>query len=573
MKVRGSKLVVRALEHEGVARVFGIPGTHNIELWDAIDSSDAITPVLVTHEGGAAFMADGLARTSDEIGVLAVVPGAGVTHALSGIAEAMMDNVPMVILACGIRNDTGAAYQLHAIDQIGVLQPVTKAVWNVDTADDLYASVRRAFAEARAGTPGPVAVTIPANLMMLTQEVDEPSWAAPPADTREQPDPEVVEEVARRLTAARQPAIYVGKGAEATGDRLVRLAETLGAPVCTTFQGKGVFPENHPLWLWTGFGAQAPKFVRQIMDQCDLLLAIGCRFSEVATGSYGMNPPDALIHVDINPDVIGKNYATELAVACDAQLLVESLLGVLEGARPWGPLAEAIARGRNAVELAWARDDREHGEVNPYPFFAALQRHCREDVVFATDSGNGTFLAAEHLRLAGPGRFIAPIDFSCMGYSVPAAVGAAMANPGRDVVAIPGDGAFLMTGLELLTGGAYRASPLVCVLRDNKLGQIAQFQKVPLNRETCSVLPDYSVAEFAGVVGARFFRIVHEAELDTVLPSALDATRNGVPAIVEVVLNVSRPTYFTKGVLKTNFWRLGWADRFRMLLRALARRV
>jgi len=476
------------------------------------------------------------------------------------------------VLACGIRNDTGAAFQLHAIDQAAVLRPVTKAVYSLNSADELYAVVRRAFHEAVSGTPGPVAVTIPANLMMLTQEVESPTWVAPPGGDGAAPEPEMIEEAARRLTMARQVAIYVGRGAEGAAAEIVRLAETLGAPVCSTFQGKGVFPENHPLWLWTGFGAQAPRFVRQLMDECDLLLAIGCRFSEVATGSYGMTPPEELIHVDVNPDVIGKNYPAKLAIQSDAALFVRALLELLQGARPWGQLAESITHGHATVQARWNNEPSQPGVVNPKPFFDALQRHCREDTVYSTDSGNGTFLAAEHLRLDAPGRFIAPVDFSCMGYSVPAAVGAAMANPGRDVVAIPGDGAFLMTGLELLTGAAYRAAPLVCVLRDHKLGQIAQFQKVPLNRETCSVLPKYSVAEFAGVIGARFFRVVHRNELDTVLPAALESTREGHPAVVEVVLNVSRPTYFTRGVLKTNFWRLSWGDRIRMLFRALARR-
>ncbi len=160
-----------------------------------------------------------------------------------------------------------------------------------------------------------------------------------------------------------------------------------------------------------------------------------------------------------------------------------------------------------------------------------------------------------------------------MGYSVPAAVGAAMAHPGRDVVALPGDGAFLMTAMELLTGGAYRATPLVCVLRDGMLGQIAQFQKIPMNRETCTVLPDYSVAGVAEAVGAAFFRIVSVSELDSVLPAALELTRNGTVAIVEVMLDTSQKTYFTKGVVKTTFWRLSWGDRLRMLGRALARRL
>lgn len=348
MKERGSIPAVQALRDEGVKRVFGIPGTHNIELWDAIENSPTIEPVLVTHECGAAFMADGLARTSDEIGVLVLVPGAGVTHALSGIAEASMDNVPMVILACGIRSDTGTAFQLHAIDQLAVLRPVTKAAWRVERPADIYSMVRRAFAEARAGCPGPVAIEIPANFFMLTETMDRPhDFVVPEVD--HQPDSEVLKRAARILTESRQPALYIGRGGEGAADLIVRLAEKLGAPVTTTFQGKGVFPETHPLWLWTGFGAQAPPFVREVMSQCDVVLAVGCRFSEVATGSYGLDMPERLIHVDISAEALGQNYRADLVACCDAGAFLSGLLEAIHGEKPWGPLAQQIAEGRAKV--------------------------------------------------------------------------------------------------------------------------------------------------------------------------------------------------------------------------------
>ncbi len=572
VRVKGAQLVVRALEDEGVSRVFGIPGTHNIELWDAIESSPAIEPVLVTHECGAAFMADGLARSSAEIGVLVVVPGAGVTHALSGVAEAMMDNVPLVVIASGIRNDTGAAFQLHAIDQLAVLKPVTKSAVRIEAAETIYPCLREAFAESRRAPAGPVAVEIPANLMMLTQTVPEPSWSEQRIEVAPA-DRDVLEASARLLTEAVQPVLYVGRGAESATESVVRLAERLGAPVVTTFQGKGVFPERHPLWLWTGFGNQAPPAVRRIVDGCDAMLAIGCRFSEVATGSYGVDPPARLIHVDVSPDVLARNYPAEIVAVCDAQVFVDGLLDLIEGARPWAKVAGEINVGQHSITKRWAKSQARPGTVHPYVFFRALQRHCRDDAVFTTDSGNGTFLAAEHLRLERPGRFLAPVDFSCMGYAVPAAVGAAMGNPGRDVVALPGDGAFLMTGLELLTGGAYGCGPLVCVLRDGMLGQIAQFQKIPLNRQTSSILPDYSVQGIASAVHAPFFRIVQEHELDTVLPAALGITRQGSPVVIEVMLDTKQLTYFTKGVLKTNFRRMPWSERLRLIGRAIARRL
>jgi acetolactate synthase-1/2/3 large subunit len=571
MKVRGSKLVARALADEGARFTFGIPGTHNIELYDALEQQGTVEPILVTSEVAGAFMGDGVSRSSSQVGVLNVVPGAGVTHSLSGIAEAFMDNVPLVVLACGIRRDTGAAYQLHDVDQLAILGPVTKEADRIADADEIYPTIRRAFQVARRAPAGPVAVEIPANLMMLTHEVDGITWEPDPV--LERPVAwDLVERAARLLSEARQPAIYVGAGAFGAGDSLVRLAEQLGAPVATTFQGKGVFPESHPLWMWTGFGRSAPPFVRALMDRCDCLLAVGCRFGEVATGSYGMTLPETLIHVDIDPEVLGRNFPATLAVAADGSRFLEALGSLIEGARPSEATVLEIAEGHREVTRRWrqAPSDRR---VTPYHLFDALQRHCGDDTIYATDSGNGTFLAAEHLRLDHPRCFIGPIDFSCMGYSVPAAIGAAFANPDRDVVALAGDGAFLMTGLEALTAATYGAAPLICVLRDGKHGLIAEFQKVPLNRQTCSVLPDYSVQSIAESVGCRFFRVIRDSELDSVLPSALELVRGGVPVIVEVAIDYTNKTYFSRGVVATNFWRFPWRERLRILGRALMRRL
>ena len=341
--------------------------------------------------------------------------------------------------------------------------------------------------------------------------------------------------------------------------------------MATTIQGKGVFPESHPLWLWCGLGASTPRFVRTIESECDAMLAIGCRFSEVGTASYGFTPPADLVHVDIEPSVLNRNFPARVAIPADALAFVSQLLPRLtprdDGRAPW---REQIASGHRDVREAWGKD-RSDGRVTPAAFFSALQR-LAPHAIYTTDSGNGTFLAMEHLRLDEPGRFLAPVDYSCMGYAVPAAVGARLANPDRDVVALAGDGALLMTGLEMLTAAQYGAAPLVCVLRDGELAQIAQFQRTALGRDTCSVLPSYSVEHFAATTGAEYLELGTDAELDRVLGAALERTRQKRPVMVEVAIDYSRKTYFTQGVVTTNFWRLPLAERLRMLTRAVRRR-
>jgi acetolactate synthase-1/2/3 large subunit len=572
MNLRGSELVVRALEDAGARLAFGIPGTHNIELYDALQRSGQVTAVLVTDEQSAGFMADGVSRSSDSIGVVNVVPGAGVTHCLSGVAEALLDGIPMVVVAAGIRRDTGRAYQLHDIDQAALLRPVTKAVLRPERASDIYSTVRRAFDLARAGTPGPVAVEIPAEFYLLTHDVADPSPGQSDGDRADATaQPGDLERAARLVNDAKRVLLYAGNGARNAGHALVELAEKLGAPVATSIQGKGVVPELHPLWLWNGLGATVPPPLRTVADRCDVMLAVGCRFSEVGTGSYGFTPPPTVIHVDINPEVFGRNVMTKLAVESDAAAFLHALLPLVDDRGQWGEAAEQIANGHRLVHEAWARDASD-ARVTPAALFSALQR-LAPDAIYTTDSGNGTFLAMEHLRLDRPGRFLAPVDFSCMGYSVPAAIGAALANPGRDVVALAGDGAFLMTGLELATAVSYGAGVVVCLLRDGELAQIAQVQRTAMADTVNSTVASYDARAFAQTTGAAYVPCPRDAHLDQALSDAFATARAGRPVIVDVAIDYSRKTYFTRGVVKTNFWRLPWNERMRMLGRAASRHI
>jgi len=570
MSESGARTVVRALEDEGVAFVFGIPGTHNIELYDALESSESVTPVLVTDEQGASFMADGVSRSSAGVGVVNVVPGAGLTHALSGIAEAYMDGIPLVVLACGIRTDSGRAFQLHDIDQLAVIRPVVKEAIHVRGARELYASVRRAFALARAGTPGPVVVEVPAELYLLRHDFGEPAFAAPPGAPP--PDDAAIERAAALLHGARRPLIYAGYGARGASEVLRRLAERLAAPVATTIQGKGVFPESHPLFLWNGLGRMAPPFVREVERTCDAMLAVGCRFGEVGTGSWGFSPPGPLVHVDVNPDVLGRNFPAAVAVPADAGEALAALLRLLAVRERDAALELVIADGHRRTREEQRRPG-DGARVSPAALFDELQRVAGRDAIFTADSGNGTFLAMEHLRLEAPGRFLAPVDFSCMGYAVPAAVGATLGNPDRDVVALAGDGALLMTGLELLTAAAYGAGVVAVVLRDEELAQIAQFQRTAFNRAACSHLAAYSVEAFAAAANCAYAAAQTDAELPGALARAFATARAGRPAVVEVAIDYSRKSWFTRGVVATTFWRLPWGERLRLLGRAVARRV
>ncbi|HEX6587795.1 MAG TPA: thiamine pyrophosphate-binding protein [Longimicrobiales bacterium] len=574
MKTTGGRLVVRALEDEGIRFAFGIPGTHNIELYDALAESETVRPILVTDEQAASFMADAAWRASGQIACANLVPGAGVTHAMSGIAEAWMDNVPMLVLTCGIRTDTGRAFQLHDVDQLAMARPVTKAQIRIERGEDLYGEIRRACAIARAGTPGPVIVEVPANLYLFRHETVNGRRST--VDGMPDADAHAIELAAGVLASARRPLLYVGLGAAAARDRLVELAERFEMPVASTFQGKGVFPESHPLFLWPGFGDAAPAFVRKVVAECDVTLAIGCRFGEVATGSYGMTPPGKLVHVDVDPNVFHLNFPAALGIESDAAGFVDALLAALESTPARArddDMRERIARGHAAVVEEWREEAAASESVAPWALISALQRRLPADTIYCTDSGNGTFLAMEQLRLDAPRRFLAPVDYSCMGYSVPAAVGAKLARPEAAVVALAGDGAFLMTGLELVTAVAHQVPIAMFLLRDRELAQIAQFQDTALSRKTASAVSEYDLASLAGALGVECVRLDRNAEIEATLDVVERALAKGRPIAVDVAIDYSRKTYFTKGVVKTNLRRLPLGDRVRFIARAVGRRL
>ncbi|HSG46505.1 MAG TPA: thiamine pyrophosphate-binding protein [Longimicrobiales bacterium] len=588
MKLSGGEIVVRALAEEGVAWTFGIPGTHNIELYDALAAATSVRPMLVTDEQSASFMADGVWRASGELACVNVVPGAGLTHALSGIAEAYMDNVPLLVLGCGIRRDTGRAYQLHDVDQFALVAGVTKARFRPMNGQELYRDLRDACALARDGAPGPVFVEVPANVYLFPQDVELPRgpWTRPEGGVRGRgiatpaapPLPSLEAAVAAAadlLRGAARPLVYLGAGALGARDAALRLVELLEAPFSTTFQGKGVLPESHPLFLWPGFGDAAPPFVRDEAEECDVTLAVGCRFGEVATGSYGMDPPGALIHVDIEPSVLNANYPARVAVAADAALFLAALLEALgpDARRPRDPaLRQRIQQGHAQLWTDWLKTTG--GErVNPAHLLLAVQRLFGPDTIYTTDSGNGTFLAMEHLRLDQPRKYLAPVDYSCMGYSVPAALGAKLARPGDPVVALAGDGAFLMTGMELMTAAQEGIGVVVLVLRDRELAQIAQFQGTAMNRKVASTLPDYDLRNLAKGMGCEFLHLDRDDDTTEVLTRARTISEKGLPVVVDVAIDYSRKTFFTRGVVKTNLLRFPLRDRIRFIGRAVMRKV
>ena len=575
MKRTGAWIAVRALEALGIKYTFGIPGVHNTELYDELNSSEHITPVLVTHEGGAAFMADGMSRTSELTGTLVIVPAAGATHAASGIGEAFLDGVPMLVICGGIRTDLDKQYQLHQLDQHAFLKPLTKATFLVTSHADIAPTLFKAWEIAHSGEPGPVFVEIPVNLQMFPGEAGV--IPAPPVIVR--PLRAVAADIRRAaemLLAARHPAMFLGWGARDACDQTRAIADFLQAPVATTLQGLSVFSAGHPLHTGFSFGAAAVPAARNAFADCDCLLAVGTRFAEIATGSFGVRVPSNLIHTDINPAVFNANYPAAVALEGDAAAVLGPLLEELQrlgAARPANTgLHARIQRDKLADNEAWLRHD-SGGKVNPAVFFNALRAALPDNAIAVVDDGNHTYLTAELFPVRHPKALIVPTDFNCMGYAVPAAIGAKLANPEREVFAIVGDGAFTMTCMEIVSATRLGLGLVFYVFHDGELSQIAQAQEIPFNRKPCTALGAIDFSGVAIATGAEYIRVATGSEVPQAITRARELAAGARPVIVDLVMDYSKRTAFTQGAVTTNFRRLPLAQRLRMVSRAVKRKI
>ena len=575
MKKTGAWLVRFALEQIGVKYTFGIPGVHNTEIYDELNKSELIKPVLVTHEGGAAFMADAISRTSDQIGTLLIVPAAGVTHAASGIGEAFLDGIPMLVVAGGIRTDSGKTYQLHEMDQHALLAPITKKTFKAETHEQIIPAIYEAYQIANHGEPGPVFVEVPVNLQLFPGEVSE----TPPfiANNKDIPlDHEAIQAAARRLYEAASPALFLGWGAVTASEDAIGIAEFLGAPVATTLQGLSSFPANHPLHTGMGIGPAAVPAAENAFKKCDCLLAVGTRFGEIATASYGVNPPQNMIHIDINKEVFNANYPASVTIEGDARAVLHELLKALQALGEPKPknvgLRTAISKDKAAYLDEWLKHDSK-GRVNPASFFTELRKQLDDDAIVVADDGNHTFLAAELMPIHKVGGFISPTDFNCMGYCTPAVTAAKLVNPDKQVVGIIGDGAFLMTCMETLTASSLELGGVYFVFNDGELSQISQAQEIPYNRKTCTVLHEVKIKGVAEATGCEFVVIEKDTDCEDGINKALSFAAQNKPVIVDVKIDYSKRTRFTKGIVKTNLDRFTIGNKARFIGRALLRRV
>jgi acetolactate synthase-1/2/3 large subunit len=335
-----------------------------------------------------------------------------------------------------------------------------------------------------------------------------------------------------------------------------------------------------------GFGAYAVPAAEHAFKDCDCLLAIGTRFSEIPTGSFSMSPPQQLIHMDINSAVFNKNYPATVTIEGDAKELVPRLLKAIKALdnnastrslQAAQNITSAIKRDKEQYMKSWydysEKQNKQSPSVSPARFFNELRTQLNDDAYLVADDGNHTFLTAELMPIHQSKHFICPSDFNCMGYCVPATIACKLAHPEQQVVGIVGDGALMMTAMELVTATTQELGLVMFVFNDGELSQISQAQNIPYNRKTCTVLGGLNIKGVADATGADYRRIESNEDIATTIQEALALTQQNKPVVVDVNIDYSKATRFTQGVVAANLKRFSLKDKARFIGRALKRKV
>ncbi len=475
MKMTGADILIRALQAQGVDVIFGIPGAKTLALHDALSRS-SIQHVLVKHEQGAAHAADGYARASGRVGVCLSTSGPGATNLVTGIATANMDSIPIVALTCQVETWAIGTDSFQEADMTGITRSITKHNGLVSHVDRLENAVHEAFHIARTGRPGAVLLDLPADVLKA-----EGTYRDDAAVNRKGYQPTIeghplqVRRAVEAIAKAERPVLYIGGGviAAAAQDEVRALAERAGIPVVATLLGLGGIPGTHPLYagMLGMYGSHAANITIQ---QSDLVIAVGARFDDRATGrTKDFAPGATIIHIDIDPAEIGKNVRVDIPIVGDARRVLQQILEVLTPGET-GAWVEVVDGYRKDLPYPPARED----VLTQQATMEAVCRRIQGKCAIATDVGLHQMFVARHIPFDRPRDLLSSGGLGTMGYGLPAGMGAAFARPGEPVVVVSGDGSFMMNIQELATIAEHRLPVKSIVLNNRNLGMVRQFQSL-----------------------------------------------------------------------------------------------
>ena len=528
MELTGAQIVVQSLKDEGVELVFGYPGGAALHIYDAFYSQEDVRHILVRHEQAATHAADGYARATGKPGVVLVTSGPGVTNAVTGIATAFMDSIPMVVLCGQVPTHLIGDDAFQEVDTVGITRPCVKHNFLVRDVKDLASTIKKAFFISNSGRPGPVVVDIPKDITAHATEYAYPQDVQIrsyfPAHTAH---PKQISRAAELLLQARRPIIYTGGGVVLSGGakQLTKLVDYLGFPCTNTLMGLGSLSFDHPCFVgWLGMHGTYES--NMAMYECDVMLAVGARFDDRVTGDLKKFSPNAkIIHIDIDPASIGKNVPVEIPIVGDASAALEQLHSALENSVN-RPDPEVLSEWWTRIEDWRLRKsfayDASETVIKPQFVIEKLHQVTLGDAFVTSDVGQHQMWAAQYYGFNKPRRWINSGGLGTMGFGLPSAIGVQLAHPEAPVACVTGEASIMMCIQELSTCRQYDLPIKIINLNNRYMGMVRQWQEFFYDRRYShsymGSLPDF--VELASSFGHTGLRIEKPSDVEGALRDA-----------------------------------------------------
>lgn len=519
--MKGADILVKALVDEGCDTIFGYPGGAVLEIYDALYKEKRIRHILTAHEQGAAHAADGYARSTGKVGVCLATSGPGATNLVTGIATAYMDSVPMVAITGNVSTYKLGKDSFQEVDIAGITMPVTKHNFIVKDVNKLAETIYRAFEIARNGRPGPVLVDVTTDVIaaeceesgsnyFFTREIDKYSFAD-------------IKRAAVLINYAKRPLLYVGGGAAISGadEQIIELADKCDAFVCDSLMGKGVFPGDSERYLGMT-GIHGREAANQAIAECDLLIAVGVRFSDRALKGYNALPENcSIIHIDVDPAEINKNVSVDLSLVGDAKHILKDLLDLVKEKNH--PAWEKKVRSFEAEKTKPENRDFSRQLI------ALTNELAGDGTLIVTEVGSHQMKVADGYCFTKPRTLLTSGGLGTMGFGLSAAIGAKLANPEKKVINFAGDGCFRMNMAELATASRYGAAVIEIVFNNHALGLVQEMQdEFCQGRHSCTdIVDDIDIVKVAEGLGAYAIRVNDIDEFEAALKKAIKLTKEG----------------------------------------------
>ena len=530
MKLNGAQILIKMIKAEGIDTIFGYPGGAVIDIYDALAKQEGLRHILVRHEQGAVHAADGYARANKSVGVALVTSGPGATNAVTGIASAHSDSIPIVVFTGQVPTGLIGNDAFQEVDIVGITRPCTKHNYLVKSVDKLASTIKEAFYLARSGRPGPVLIDLPKDVMQARIDFEEPGEISLKSyKPNYKPNKKQLNKVVNMIRQAKRPVIFAGGGvilSQASGE-ITRLAKMADIPVTASLMGLGAFPGSDPLWLGM-LGMHGTYRANMSIGNCDLMIAAGVRFDDRVTGNIEKFAPNAkIVQIDIDPTSIHKNIEVQCPIVGDCKTALKGILELMEdlkiddlkkGRPQW---LDQIQEWKSTTPLKY---DQGSDVIKPQFVVEKLYELTKGDAIITTEVGQNQMWAAQYYHFNKPNHFISSAGLGTMGFGLPAAIGAKAACPDKMVIDIAGDGSIQMNIQELMTAIESKIDVKIVILNNKNLGMVRQWQELFYEKvysfTNMENSPDF--VKLAEAYGAKGLRCTRPDEVESVLSQGLN---------------------------------------------------